>query len=199
MTACANQTTGLTNGKEVNWSPEVEFSPFHALSHRQLTFPFCCYISLIYSCHDMESEESDLSGRYKAQGTTASYSTGHCATVNKQHSKCLLALITIQKIEIYLKGKLLISVIYNKAVTCTCDQWPVTYVQPANAYFEQVQHVGIYSDVLLQYLSVKFQMAFFNTFSSMKGIRRPDIQLIPAKSAKEIDQIIIFRCIKIHA
>ena len=75
----------------------------------------------------------------------------------------------------------------------------MTYVQPANAYFEQVQHVGIYSDVLLQYLSVKFQMAFFNTFSSMKGIRRPDIQLIPAKSAKEIDQIIIFRCIKIHA
>ena len=97
------QTTGLTNGKEVNWAPEVEFSPFHALSRRQLTFPFCCYISLIYSCHDMESEESDLSGRYKAQGTTASYSTGHCATVNKQHSKCLLALITIQKIEIYLK------------------------------------------------------------------------------------------------
>ena len=191
MTACRNQTTGLTNGKEVNWAPEVEFSPFHTLSRRQLTFPFCCYISLIYSCHDMESEESDLSGRYKAQGTTASYSTGHCATVNKQHSKCLLALITIQKIEIYLKGKLLISVIYNKAVTCTCDQWPVTYVQPANAYFEQVQHVGIYSDVLLQYLSVKIQMAFFNSFSGMKGIRRPDIQLIPAKSAKEIDQIII--------
>ena len=195
MTACRNQTTGLTNGKEVNWAPEVEFSPFHMLSRRQLTFPFCCYISLIYSCHDMESEESDLSGRYKTQGTTASYSTGHCATVNKQHSKCLLALITIQKIEIYLKGKLLFSVIYNKAVTCTCDQWPVTYVQPANAYFEQVQHVGIYSDVLLQYLSVKFQMAFFNTFSGMKGIRRPNIQLIPAKSAKEIDQIIII----IHA
>ena len=105
-----------------NWAPEVEFSPFHALSCRQLTFPFCCYISLIYSCHDMESEESDLSGRYKTQGTTASYSTGHCATVNKQHSKCLLALITIHKIEIYLKGKLLTSVIYNKAVTCTCDQ-----------------------------------------------------------------------------
>ena len=121
MTACRNQTTGLTNGKEVNWAPEVEFSPFLALSHRQLTFPFCCYISLIYSCHDIESEESDLSSRYKTQGTTASYSTGHCATVNKQHSKCLLALITIQKIEIYLKGKLLISVIYNKAVTCTCD------------------------------------------------------------------------------
>ena len=143
----------------------------------------------------MESEESDLSGRYKTQGTTASYSTSHFATVNNQHSKCLIALITIQKIEIYLKGKLLFSVIYNKAVTCTCDQWPVTYVQPANAYFEQVQHVGIYSDVLLQYLSVKFQMAFFNTFSSMKGIRRPDIQLIPAKSAKEIDQIIVI----IHA
>ena len=146
----------------------------------------------------MESEESDLSGRYKTQGTTASYSTGHCATVNKQHSKCLLALITIQKIEIYLKGKLLISVIYNKAVTCTCDQWPVTYVQPANAYnfwASSAYHVGIYSEVLLQYLSVKIQMAFFDTFSGMKGIRRPDIQLIPAKSAKEIDQIIII----IHA
>ena len=59
-----------------NWAPEVEFSPFHALSCRQLTFPFCCYISLIYSCHDIESEESDLSGRFKTQGTTASYSTG---------------------------------------------------------------------------------------------------------------------------
>ena len=70
----------------------------------------------------MESEESELSGRYKTQGTTANYSTGHRATVNKQHSKCLLVLITIQKIEIYLKGKLLFSVIYNKAVTCTCDQ-----------------------------------------------------------------------------
>ena len=198
MTACRNQTTGLTNGKEVNWAPEVEFSPFHALSRRQLTFPFCCYISLIYSCHDIESEESDLSGRFKTQGTTASYSTGHCATVNKQHSKCLLALITIQKIEIYLKGKLLPSVIYNKAVTCTCDQWPVTYVQPANAYnfwASSAYHVGIYSEVLLQYLSVKIQMAFFNTFSGMKGIRRPEIQLIPAKNAKEIDQIIII----IHA
>ena len=150
------------------------------------------YISLIYSCHDIESEESDLSSRYKTQGTTASYSTGHCATVNKQHSKCLLALITIQKIEIYLKGKLLISVIYNKAVTCTCDHWPVTYVQPANAYnwASSAYHVGIYSEVLLQYLSVKIQMAFFNTFSGMKGIRRPDIQLIPAKSVKEIGQII---------
>ena len=55
--------------------------------------------------------------------------------------------------------------------------------------------MGIYSEVLLQYLSVKIQMVFFNTFSGMKGIRRPDIQLIPAKSAKEIDQIIII----IHA
>ena len=56
--------------------------------------------------------------------------------------------------------------------------------------------MGIYSEVLLQYLSVKIQMAFFNTFSGMKGIRRPDIQfIIPAKSAKEIDQIIII----IHA
>ena len=46
MTARANQTTGLTNGKAVNWaqddSQEVEFSPFRALSLRQLTFPFCC-------------------------------------------------------------------------------------------------------------------------------------------------------------
>ena len=71
----------------------------------------------------MESEESDSSGRYKTQGTTTSYSTSHFATVNNQHSKCLIALnITIQKIEIYLKGKRLISVIYNKAVICTCDQ-----------------------------------------------------------------------------
>ena len=147
----------------------------------------------------MESEESDLSGRYKTQGTTANYSTGHCATVNKQHSKCLLALITIQKIEIYLKGKLLFSVIYNKAVTCTCDQWPVTcdVCSTGQCLFwaSSAYHVGIYSEVLLQYLSVKIQMAFFNTFSGMKGIRRPDIQLIPAKSAKEIDQSIII----IHA
>ena len=42
MAARANQTTGLTNGKAVNWSQEVEFSPFRALSRRQLTFPFCC-------------------------------------------------------------------------------------------------------------------------------------------------------------
>ena len=62
-------------------------------------------------------------------------------------------------------------------------------------FFSSAYHVGIYSEVLLQYLSVKIQMAFFNTFSGMKGIRRPDIQLIPAKSAKEIDQIIII----IHA
>ena len=54
---------------------------------------------------------------------------------------------------------------------------------------------GYLLEVLLQYLSVKIQMAFFNTFSGMKGIRRPNIQLIPAKSAKEIDQIIII----IHA
>ena len=34
----------------------------------------------------MESEESDLSGRYKTQLTTAGlYSTGDQATVNKQH------------------------------------------------------------------------------------------------------------------
>lgn len=51
--------------------------------------------------------------------------------------------------------------------------------------------MGIYLEVLLQYLSVKIQIAFFNTFSVVKGIRRPDIQFIPAKSAKEIDQIII--------
>lgn len=44
----------------------------------------------------MESEESDLSGRYKTQLTSAGYSTGDRATVNKQHLKYLLALITIQ-------------------------------------------------------------------------------------------------------
>ena len=41
-TARANQTTGLTNGRARNWEPEVEFSPFRALSRRQMTFPFCC-------------------------------------------------------------------------------------------------------------------------------------------------------------
>ena len=38
-TARANQTTGLTNGRAANWAPEVVFSPFRALSCRQLTFP----------------------------------------------------------------------------------------------------------------------------------------------------------------
>ena len=46
-TARANQTTGLNNGRARNWEPEVEFSPFRALSCRQMTFPFCCQISLI--------------------------------------------------------------------------------------------------------------------------------------------------------
>ena len=32
MTARANQTTGLTNGRTVNFALEVEFSPFHMLS-----------------------------------------------------------------------------------------------------------------------------------------------------------------------
>ena len=36
-----NQTTGLTNGRAANWASEVEFSPFRALSRRQMTFPFC--------------------------------------------------------------------------------------------------------------------------------------------------------------
>ena len=41
-TARANQTTGLTNGRGANWTPTVEFSPFRALSRRQMTFPFRC-------------------------------------------------------------------------------------------------------------------------------------------------------------
>ena len=41
-TARANQTTGLTNGRGANWAPEIEFSPFHALSRRQMTFPSYC-------------------------------------------------------------------------------------------------------------------------------------------------------------
>ena len=38
-TAPANQTTGLTSGVgcAANWAPEVEFSPFRALSCRQMT------------------------------------------------------------------------------------------------------------------------------------------------------------------
>ena len=48
-TARADQTTGLTkawpmvtNGRAAKWAPEVVFSPFHALSRRQLTFLSCC-------------------------------------------------------------------------------------------------------------------------------------------------------------
>ena len=40
-TPCANQTSGLTNGRATYRAPEVEFSPFRALSH-QLTFLSCC-------------------------------------------------------------------------------------------------------------------------------------------------------------
>ena len=32
----------LTNGWAANWAPEVEFSPFRALSRRQMKFPFYC-------------------------------------------------------------------------------------------------------------------------------------------------------------
>ena len=42
ITARANQTTGLTNGRAANWVPEVVFSRFRALSRRQLTFPSSC-------------------------------------------------------------------------------------------------------------------------------------------------------------
>ena len=139
MTACGNQTTRLTNGKIGHRkSSSVLSMRFPVVNWHSRSVAISAWYIAVMTL--IESEESDLSSRYKTQGTTASYSTGHCATVNNQHSKCLIALITIQKIEIYLKGKLLFSVIYNKAVTCTCDQWPVTYVQPANAYFEQVQH-----------------------------------------------------------
>ena len=41
-TARAHQTTGWTNGRAANLAPEVVFSPFRALSRRQLTFPSCC-------------------------------------------------------------------------------------------------------------------------------------------------------------
>ena len=41
-TARANQRTGLTNGRVTNCAPEVELSPFRALSCPQLTFPSCC-------------------------------------------------------------------------------------------------------------------------------------------------------------
>ena len=37
-TARANQTS-LTNDRARNWRPEVEFTPFRALSRRQMTFP----------------------------------------------------------------------------------------------------------------------------------------------------------------
>ena len=45
-TARANQTTGVINGRAVNWAPEVAFSPFRALSRPQLTFRFRCQIMI---------------------------------------------------------------------------------------------------------------------------------------------------------
>ena len=36
-TARANQTTGLTNDTAANWAPEVEFSPYRALSRRKMS------------------------------------------------------------------------------------------------------------------------------------------------------------------
>ena len=47
----ANQT-GLTNGRAANWAPEVVFSPFRALSRRQLTLPFYCKIILMFRWED---------------------------------------------------------------------------------------------------------------------------------------------------
>ena len=38
-TARANQTTRLTNGRAAEGAPEVEFSPFRALSRLQMTLP----------------------------------------------------------------------------------------------------------------------------------------------------------------
>ena len=37
--ARAIQTTGWTNGRGANWTPEVAVSPFRALFRRQHTFP----------------------------------------------------------------------------------------------------------------------------------------------------------------
>ena len=48
------------------------------------------------------------------------YRSQYCATVNKQHWKCLLALIQ-SKIEFWLKGKPVMSLFINTAVTWTCD------------------------------------------------------------------------------
>ena len=39
---CAQIQQLLTNGRAANWAPEVVFSPFRALSRRQLTSPSCC-------------------------------------------------------------------------------------------------------------------------------------------------------------
>ena len=36
-TARANQTTGLTNDTAANWAPEVECSPYRALSRRKMS------------------------------------------------------------------------------------------------------------------------------------------------------------------
>ena len=47
-TARANQTTGLTNGRAINWAQEVEFSRFRVLSRRQMTFAL---VQVLLSSH----------------------------------------------------------------------------------------------------------------------------------------------------
>ena len=60
-TARENQTTGLTNGRAANWASEVEFSPYRALSRRQMTFSFCLLNQPITSAR-REVKDSRRSG-----------------------------------------------------------------------------------------------------------------------------------------
>ena len=45
MYDCARKSN---NWLDQYWAPEVDFSPFRALSRRQMAFPFCCQISLLF-------------------------------------------------------------------------------------------------------------------------------------------------------
>ena len=69
----------------------------------------------------MESEESDLGSSYKTQVTSAGNSRGHRAYPINNHNP---------KWRFTSGGNCLSQLFINRAVTCTCDQWPVTCFQP---------------------------------------------------------------------
>ena len=47
----------------INWAPEVTFSPFRKVSCCQLTFPFCCWISLLALTESLCSNDMRCQGQ----------------------------------------------------------------------------------------------------------------------------------------